>query len=646
MPSIVNIVYRHIDGLRALAVLAVVFFHVGIGPFSGGYVGVDVFFVISGFLITRLVLGELEAGEFSFAAFYERRARRLFPALLFTVAACFVPAVVLLSPQHLTSFGGSAAATLLAASNVFFWMESSYFDLDAGVKPLLHVWSLCVEEQFYLVWPALVVLLFRLRSSRVRTAAIVALGAVSLILAELTLSVDASAAFYLVPFRVAEFAIGAVMVSLAPHQPRNALWLEPIALVGFGLIIYPVFAYTAATPFPGLHVLPPCIGTALLIYAGAARYSGMLLRNRPTVGLGLMSYSLYLVHWPMIVFYRYYTFDEISTRAGWGIVAASIIAAFLMYRVVEQPFRRRSGVPAHLYASPARFAAGCAALALLLVAPGVAAYASGGWAWRLPEEIQTAVSDLGAKARETGKFMPEGTRAFGDAAGRVKVLIVGDSHSIDLFNAVYMNREALDAYQFRRIDFQPFCFYLLRLGTPAPPDEPRERIELCRASFDAFMTSELVAQADYALVSGAWTPFALDFVPELKAYLDSRGVRLVMLGRTPVFKPDIPSEVIKSGRLYGLDRLAARNRRREVDDVNTGVAKVARQVGAPYRDKLALVCDVAAGSCRALDDDNHLTYHDEDHWTLEGARIFGQIMARTNYFGDIIPPGNGRPAQR
>ncbi len=473
-PSLGASAYRpDIDGLRALAVLAVVLYHVEVAAVPGGYVGVDVFFVISGFLITRLVLHDVEAGEFSLARFYERRVRRLFPALFFTVAICFGLAVWLFSPQHLQRFGGSAAATLVGVSNVFFWQESGYFDADASVKPLLHIWSLCVEEQFYLVWPAFLLVLCRLRSNWVRVVAMMVAGIGSLVASELLLTVDAAASFYLMPFRVVEFAIGALMVWIVAHQPRNPTWLEPIALAGVALVAYPVFTYTAATPFPGLHALVPCVGTALLIHAGTARYSGMLVRNVPTVGLGLISYSLYMIHWPIIVFYRYYKFDELSAGESWAIVAVSIVVAFFMYRYIEQPFRRRRGVPEQNYARPARVAAVCAVLALVLIGPAVAAFMQGGWTWRLPKEIQAAMADLGAKTRETGTLMPEGAKPFGSAPGPVKVLIIGDSHSIDLFNAVYLNRAALVPYEFRRMDMQPFCFYLFTPGTPPVAEAPR-----------------------------------------------------------------------------------------------------------------------------------------------------------------------------
>ena len=363
----------------------------------------------------------------------------------------------------------------------------------------------------------------------------------------------------------------------------------------------------------------------------------MVLRNPATVGLGLASYSLYLIHWPMIVFYRYYKFGGLSVWEKWEIIGASITAALLMYRFVERPFRRRRGVPATHYAPPAWFAACCIVLALMLATPALGAWTNGGWVWRLPAEIRSTGADLRAKAEETGRFIGEGWQPFEESGRRVNVLIIGDSHSIDFFNAVYTNRQAFKSYEFRRLDLQPFCFYLFTPGTQPVADEPEERNEACRRNFASFKISPLLNRADYVIISGAWSKYALGFIPDLKKYLDSRGINLIMLGRTPDFDPDIPSVVVKWGRLYGIGHQVARHRRLEVDELNKVVEDVARKVGARYKDKLFLVCDVERESCDALDSQNRLTYHDADHWTLEGARHFGRKMAEVDYFAEIIP---------
>src|SRR5688572_16591631 len=205
---------RDIDGLRAIAVMSVVLYHYAPGTFPGGFVGVDVFFVISGFLITRLIHDAVIANNFSFADFYLRRVRRLFPALLFTLLASTLAAILFLSPNHLTQYGGSLVSAIFSVSNFYFWRQSGYFDAAADTKPLLHTWSLSVEEQFYLVWPAVLVLLLT-KTPRLPLLVVVgALGIASVYLAERWLETDPSAAFFLAPARVIELASGAALVVL------------------------------------------------------------------------------------------------------------------------------------------------------------------------------------------------------------------------------------------------------------------------------------------------------------------------------------------------------------------------------------------------------------------------------------------------
>ncbi|MBT3220985.1 MAG: acyltransferase, partial [Proteobacteria bacterium] len=335
-----------IDGLRALAVVAVILYHLGLDEFGGGFTGVDVFFVISGFLITRLVRSAVNRGNFSFATFYLRRARRLFPALAVALTGTFVLGALIFAPSHFEDLAEMTFYAIVSLSNVQLWMQSGYFDSAAELKPLLHTWSLAVEEQYYLVWPALVVFLLRFKREFVAAGAIAVLGLASLWATDVFLYSDPEAAFYLTPFRVSEFAIGALMVWVVQYQPQNKLVLEPLVALGLGAVLWPVFAYSENTAFPGTAALVPCLGTALLIYAGQAKYLGWLLRNRAAVTIGLISYSLYLVHWPLIVYYRYLILDEPTAFEQVSIVFVAFVLAGLMYRYVETPFRGRRATEA------------------------------------------------------------------------------------------------------------------------------------------------------------------------------------------------------------------------------------------------------------------------------------------------------------
>ncbi|HEY8062220.1 MAG TPA: acyltransferase, partial [Gemmatimonadales bacterium] len=299
-----------IDGLRAIAVLSVLFYHVGFASFAGGWVGVDVFFVISGFLITRLIKLQVEAGTFRFGTFYLRRARRLLPALLVTSALSAIAATTLLSPRLLQEFGGSVVFTSLSLANWFFFRQSNYFDTSAISKPLLHTWSLGVEEQFYLVWPAFIVVALAIWPKRRTPWLILCAGAVSLAAAT-WFNAHRSAVFYLTPFRAFEFAIGGLVVWLPKRKAPSNVWMETGLATGLALIVAAV-AGLGTGSYSGLAVVTPCIGAGLVIHCGTARVGGALLRNPLAVGIGLISYSLYLVHWPIVVFLHYQRHEDFS----------------------------------------------------------------------------------------------------------------------------------------------------------------------------------------------------------------------------------------------------------------------------------------------------------------------------------------------
>ena len=282
-----------IDGLRAVAILPVVFFHAGFGFAQGGFVGVDVFFVISGYLITSLIHREMLAGKFSLARFYERRVRRLFPALFAMLSVCAAVAAWLLLPQDLRYFGGSLFATTLFSSNIFFWLEAGYFDVAAERKLLLHTWSLAVEEQFYLLFPIFLLLVLRYLPRRL-VAVTGAVTVASLLASEWMLRSSDSAAFYLAPFRAWELGLGASLALIAPvarHDNRHA---EVFAWLGLAMIAASVAVFSWQTPFPGLHALAPAVGAALVIWSGSgtSTHAGRILSARPLVFTGLISYSL------------------------------------------------------------------------------------------------------------------------------------------------------------------------------------------------------------------------------------------------------------------------------------------------------------------------------------------------------------------
>jgi len=350
-----------IDGLRAVAVLSVVLYHAGFSPISGGFVGVDIFFVISGYVISKSLLADLEGGRFSISGFYERRVRRIFPALFVTMILSTVAALVLLLPSYLLEFSKSLASSALFVSNFYFWKHSGYFENGANLRPLLHLWSLSVEEQFYVFAPLTLFVIHRFLQRR-WALALAPVALASLALSVYATKVGPTANFFLLPTRAWELLIGALLALRPPPPLRSGAGGEVLALAGAGLIVWPLLAYSPATPFPGLAALAPCAGAAALIYVGSGPSSltTRLLSLPPFVGVGLISYSLYLAHWPLVSFFTYCNLRPPRPAEGLLIVGASIILAVLSWRFVEQPFRTRRFAPPR----PVLLAGGAAAMGL------------------------------------------------------------------------------------------------------------------------------------------------------------------------------------------------------------------------------------------------------------------------------------------
>lgn len=339
--------YRsEIDGLRALAVLPVIFFHAGFNTFSGGFVGVDIFFVISGFLITGIILRDIDAGVFRLSDFYERRARRLLPALIVVLLLSTPLAFHLMLAPDLYAYGKGLLAVATFSSNILFWQESGYFEGSAELNPLLHTWSLAVEEQFYLLFPLGLLFIGRARRE-VISVLLFGLIIASFLLAQWGSERYPSASFYLLPTRGWELLAGGILAVFLDHKQMTLpLWLQEIgAVAGLVLIVSSVFLLDESVPFPGFYALPAVLGTILIIaFAGSGTFIQKFLATKLLVGAGLVSYSAYLWHQPLFAFARNALGGELPFKVVVSLVCVTFGLAYLSWRWVESPFRNKSKV--------------------------------------------------------------------------------------------------------------------------------------------------------------------------------------------------------------------------------------------------------------------------------------------------------------
>jgi peptidoglycan/LPS O-acetylase OafA/YrhL len=337
--------YRsEIDGLRALAILPVIFFHAGFKIFSGGFIGVDIFFVISGYLITSIIISENNSASFSIIHFYERRARRILPALFFVMLVCLPFAWLWLLPEDMKSFCHSLITVPTFLSNFLFWKTSGYFDIAAELKPLLHTWSLAVEEQYYLLFPLLMIIIWQFGRKIIVTLLLTLLVA-SLGLAQWASVTKPDAAYYLLLTRGWEILLGSIVAFyLSSSQfiyPSERLQQVGSA-IGLAFIGYAIFAFDSQTPFPGLYALIPTLGAALIIiYAHPSTIVGRLLSTKWSVGLGLGSYSAYLWHQPVLAFARHRSSEDLSLSLTILLLALIAVLTFFTWKYIEAPFRKR-----------------------------------------------------------------------------------------------------------------------------------------------------------------------------------------------------------------------------------------------------------------------------------------------------------------
>ena len=602
-----------IDGLRAVAVVPVLLFHATIPGFEGGYVGVDIFFVISGYLIAGIIAREIDAGSFSIVHFYERRARRIMPALLAVIAAVLVAATFVFLPKDLIATGKSAAAAALFVSNIWFFATSGYFAASADTMPLLHSWSLAVEEQFYIGFPLLLIAVARF-ALRWRVAIVAVCALASFAMAVATQGNGDGSAFYLSPPRAWELLIGALLALGAVPAIRSSLAREALAGAGAAAIGIAVLTYTPHTIFPGVSALLPVLGAAAVIHAGRDTQVARLLALRPLVAIGLVSYSLYLWHWPLIVFTEYVTDAPVRRWTSVAVIVASFALAYLSWRFIERPFRdpRRFGRHAIFGWTAAGLAAVCVAGAAFIMAQG--------WPQRFDARAVTyaaAVDDV--SPRRAGCHDPNSTRGrpaciFGNPT-RVDTVVWGDSHGVELAYAL-AERGGSGLVQQTRSGCPPVIGY----DSPGRPTCASGNREVMN---DVLRNPRVrtVYLAAYWANHIEQPPIFWERLDATIAQLTRAGRRVVLIGAVPPNRFEVPRSLAHRA-IWGGDaaRVAGRSRA-EFETEMAAFAAVARRWqarGVTVLDPVTRLCPEAR--CM-IEHDGKPLYFDAHHLSLTGARF-------------------------
>jgi peptidoglycan/LPS O-acetylase OafA/YrhL/phosphotransferase system HPr-like phosphotransfer protein len=616
-----------IDGLRAIAVISVILYHFKIGLFSGGFVGVDIFFVISGYLITKGVIEKQHLGRFEFSDFYFRRVRRLIPALLATIAASYIAAFLFFSPADFKQMSGATVYALTGLSNIFFWMESGYFDTDSIVKPLLHTWSLSVEIQFYILWPILLILITKLTNKLIiPTLALLLIGGYY---AVTYLSTDASGAFYLTPFRFHEFLFGGIILFSERLQVKK--WFYDLAyIIGLALITYSIFFFNSKTTiFPGYAAMVPVAGAALMIFGGANSAIARPFSSKIATKIGEISYSLYLVHWPILVFTTYVVIDEISPFGTTGLVALTFISAMILYATIEKPFR--SAAKSKLNGPEFSLAIlGCSVVIIIISANS---WAKDGWNWRMPQELlnitkinQTEL-DKYVWDRELQLDLREG---FDLTSTKEKILVIGDSQAADIVNVLAEDGYTSNSDIVSRIVFTNCStFYIDRSDedkfftkvntlTIQRPD----LIAPCKERMARAIDSQLLNSADKIYIAFHWNTETLDYnLKAIEKITSMTKAKVFVFGQKSLSKSSIDIAIAMRPSTE-ITHFASRFKSKETMAINT---KLSSAKNINFVDMMQLTCPSEI-SCVVLTPENKPIFFDPGHLTKEGAKYLGKSL--------------------
>jgi peptidoglycan/LPS O-acetylase OafA/YrhL len=619
-----------IDGLRALAVIAVIFFHTGIPGFDGGYVGVDVFFVISGYLITQLLEESRdESARHRLATFYVRRMRRILPALLATCLVTAIVAVALFTPDELVNVGKSLAATPVLLSNVVIWTRGDYFAPGVRQLPLSHLWSISVEEQFYLIYPLLLIASTRYKLPYRRLTLIV-FASVSLALCVWASHYRSEANYVFAPTRAWELLLGATLAIGGAPRISNRIAAEGMAVAGLLGIAIAVRLYTPAILYPGTAAVLPCMATAVLLATGSSPRPALVNRMlswRPLVFVGLISYSLYLWHQPLLVFVNYYYIAPLTPAATAELLAATLLVATASWRFIERPVRARI-----LMKSTRTLLVGAGVGSAGILLAGLVLWNSDGFPRRFPREttglivsmiatpeLVHCVEDVSLEQVRAGRVCN-----YGPGDPSPKVLVWGDSHALALMPAVQELAKAHGMHTYFVAKYN--CLPLFAPLNPTKIDTATDRYG-CATFNTAVLETIARLEPELIILDGAWAPGEPPpHVPKIAAGIEqtvsrighhSRSICVVLA--VPMLKYAVSHALFVARRRHIPDdflRLSRADAVAQHRDMEHDVRAITQRSGLTVVDPKDALCP--SDSCLYKADDRPL-YFDDSHLSVYGA---------------------------
>jgi len=605
-------------------------FHLDIPYVAGGFLGVDVFFVISGFLITRILKQEAEVSRLDAVNFYARRVRRLFPALFVVMGFCLLAGIFRYSPERLIELANSGVSAILSVSNFYFYFNNDYFDAAAETQIFLHTWSLAVEEQFYLVWPLIIFLIVKYLSKSWQMRLVIGLCLVGSIASYLGTLIDASMAFYMMPFRITEFGLGALLcwlpgTKLSPRAKELLVLLAVITMLASFSFISDQYL------FPGLWFLVPCIATSILIYLGStSRVSDFLLANPISTYFGKISYSLYLFHWPVIVLYKNEQSAHMMLDNQVAIFMTATLLAITTYHVVEQPLRRPGTIWPTNRKVALNFILGIAVVTFSFRYVD----SQDGFPGRVPKEIRIVIQDVETEKSKRFQILKKICRERGwdkcskSSDSKPNIFILGDSHGIDALNALQPLWPSLHFVMYSENGCPPMTMIDFERGVK----KGTRHYEKCLAKTTALSDGSLVEMADMLVISSRYTWYSPEMLDRFLGSLElPADFPIIVFGQAPSFSKDLPEIVYHHQQLAGLDAHVSEFLEEDTWKFEASLREVALSNNATFIAKAGHFCDKNSNQCELFHGNaRKLLTYDRNHMSFDSALALGDWISKNS----------------